>query len=296
MRLMATQQVKVTFIDAQTGAALGTARLDAQQLPASFLHPTTMHLGSDDWTVRKADPPVREQFARTGELILWLERETKVAVDPRSILFSLPTINDRLPDEAHAADGSEAVLLEDDWRQIELVHADHRQAISSEIEAIRLIHEHNRRGPGFEKLHVRSAVTNPLRTPSQLAAPKPGDEPPAAGERQTADALLLRALSPVRPLRFDGHGHSRIRNGFAHDTSAGWLVYGTLADGCIEVLALHATAPISPAASSPLPAALVLVEHFAREHDLLLVDWCRCAVAEPSTRAFRTILGAADME
>src|SRR5215218_8904224 len=134
-----SRKVEVTFVDGATGQVFAQAMMPPDQLPGTFLVDTTMHLRGEPWTVLKAEPPTRAEFARTRRLVLTLARQRVATVDPRTILFSLPTINDRLPDEAEPVDGSEAVLREDDWRQVEFAPARLRHVMDDEIGAIERI-------------------------------------------------------------------------------------------------------------------------------------------------------------
>lgn len=265
--MLFSRKVKVTFIDEASGAVIGETSMDPAQLPESFLHDTTLHLGDQPWSVRKAEPPTREQYARSRRLVLTLARTA--TIDPRELLFSLPTINDRLPDEEGQADGSEVVLLEDDWRQVEWVHVSRGEVITEELQSVRRIYEEHRQGIGFDQIHVRSRLAEPL-----------------PGAPLKAEALLRLVLGPPLPLRLDRHG-VRIRGGFAYSLPAGWILYGTRTEQHVEVLGLHRS-------GEPLPDdTAAALEDLAAEHHLLLVDWCRCAAGEPGDPSFRAVIGAA---
>jgi hypothetical protein len=258
-----SRKVEVTFVDAASGAVIAGSKMEPEQLPETFLVDTTLHLGDEDWTVLRADPPTRAEFSKTRRLVLTLQRvEQTTMMDPRQILFSLPTLNDRLPDDGEPADGSEAVLAEDDWRQVELVSAGLRAAVDEEIRAITAIHESHRRGPGFDEIHVRGRIEHPLG----------GGLPP--------DALHSLGLGAPRALRLDRHG-DRVRGGFAHLLAAGdWLLYGVAGEGAVTVLGLH------PGAEPPSDVAIQALEALAERHDLIVVDWCRCTVGEPGLASF----------
>jgi hypothetical protein len=209
--------------------------------------------------VVKAEPPTRAEFEKSKRLMLTLARVELQHVDPRAILYSLPTINDRLPEEDVVADGSEMVLTEDDWRQFEFVSLALRYVVEDEIGAIDQIHHDHRRGMGFEEIHARRID-------------RPVDDLPV-------DAVAQLELEAAGPLRLDRHGH-RVRGGFAHTLPGGWLLYGTADGGEITTLALH------PTEDAPPPDVVNALDELAAEHGLLLVDWCRCAVGEPGTESF----------
>lgn len=258
-----SRKVEVTFVDAASGAVFAVSKLDPKQLPETFLLDTTLHLGEQDWTVLRAEPPTRAEFAKTRRLMLTLAKAEPITMmDPRQLLFSLPTINDRLPDDAEPADGREAVLAEDDWRQVELVSAGLRAVVDEEIRAITGIYEMHRQGPGFDQVHVRSRIEHPL------------------GGGLPADALHSLGLGAPRALRLDRHG-DRVRGGFAHELAASdWLLYGVAGDGAITVLGLH------PGAEPPSDAAIQALDALAGRHGLIVVNWCRCAVGEPGHTSF----------
>jgi hypothetical protein len=194
-----------------------------------------------------------------------LTRITRTELGSREILFSLATINDALPDESGNADGREPVLHEDDWRQTEFVHVRHAGLVEAEFQAIRNIHGQHRRRIGFDKVHVRSRVPEPM-----------------AGASVELDALTTLELEQPRPLRLERHGY-RVHGGFAHALSQGQILYGVARDSWVKVLGLHGTGEM------PL-TTVALLEAFARSHDLLLVDWCRCGVGAPGAGSFQDIV------
>jgi hypothetical protein len=189
-------------------------------------------------------------------------------VDPKGILFSLPSINDALPRDRGPVDGSEFVLAEDDWRQLEFVHFSNGKVVWDELRAIcRICEEHSHsEGFGFDDLHVRSRLVEPLS---------------AAG--LTVDSLAKVDLGPIRSLCFDGHD-VRIEGGFAHSLSSHWTLYGMVTKRQIETLALQ------PALGALGEGDAIALEGFARKHELLLVDWCRLAVGKPGDDVFREIV------
>ena len=88
-------------------------------------------------------------------------------VDPKSLLYSLATINDALPaTEPTPPEKGDLILHEDDWRQFEAVSTSLRPQIESELADIRKIFAENSvplgQGRAFKKLHVRSRIPNPI--------------------------------------------------------------------------------------------------------------------------------------
>lgn len=100
---------------------------------------------------------------------MWAMNFTKM-VDPRDVLFSLPTINDALPaiDVGASADNA-FTIHEDDWRQFEVVSAEFRELIDAEFFDIHVIHARHSRKVGefqaFSRMHVRNRIPSPVKNP-----------------------------------------------------------------------------------------------------------------------------------
>ena len=88
------KKVKVTFINNTNGELIGISKMKPEQLPESFDRPTTMHLQEEEWTVAKADPVSRKEFAICGNLTLHLNPIERI--DPEKVLFTIATIPDLL--------------------------------------------------------------------------------------------------------------------------------------------------------------------------------------------------------
>src|SRR5688572_27711365 len=113
--------IRVELVDAATGTALGVADLPAEDLPDSFAAATTLQLAGADWHVERAEPVTRDDYVASGQLKLVLRK--LVYVDPRKILYSLPTLEDALPPLRDGDAAAAYAMHEDDWRQVELVAA-----------------------------------------------------------------------------------------------------------------------------------------------------------------------------
>lgn len=242
-----TREIHVSFVDARSGALVGETKLESTALPESFHAETTLSLGEKEWSVVSAEPATRAAYEASGVLVIRLHPIERI--DPKKILFSLPTINDELPaSDGPPVDGSEVVLAEDDWRQCELVVSDLRSEIERELEAIRKIHESERAGVGFRNLHVRTGVTAPL--------------PFAKISR--ADVRALAPGGTESRLCFRGMPRS-ISDGFAITRQDGTVLYGVTVGIAVKVLGVH---PAFPEDRGDIAA-------FAATRGLLLVDWCR---------------------
>lgn len=238
--------IHVQLVNAKTQTVMGEADLPVEQLPESFAEPTTLHLGGSDWSVVKAEPLTREEYVKTGALLLVLHPIEMV--DPKTILFSLPTIENAMPPlEPGGGPESDAActMHEDDWRQHELVSARFEPEIAAELADIRKVHD-DRKGPGFTSIHVRSRIPEPL------------------GGRTIALADLAAALGdPAREAV--GVGGSIVTGGFAFAIGDGHI-YGREDGGLVRELGVdRGTDPSGLAA-------------FARANQLVLVDWCAASV------------------
>lgn len=246
--------VSVEFVDSVTGRTIARSDLPAERLPASFDIGTTVTIGTETWSVVRAEPPTAAEFRATGRLVLTLTRVT--VASPHDILYSLPTLCDRLPAmEPAAADPDRLELHEDDWRQVELVCVELTGVVADQFAAIRRIHdEQSVDGVGYRTLHVRTGPEAPLPRPVPLHR-------------------LRETLAPQRTyagVGFRGAPGAAIGS-FAYGYGPVDL-YGLSVDGAATVLALRTTGP-----GSALPTGLGTV---MRTFGLILVDWCRCTAVD----------------
>lgn len=245
-----SREIHVSFVDARSGAIVGETKLESTALPESFHAETTLSLGETEWSVVSAEPATRAAYELSGLVVIRLHPIERV--DPKKILFSLPTINDELPpSDGRPVDGTELVLLEDDWRQCELVVRDLRADVELELRAVEKIHESERAGVGFRNLHVRTGVTAPL---------------PFA-KLSLADVRALAPGGSESRLCFRGMPRC-VSDGFAIQRSDGTWLYGVTAGIAVKVLGMY---PSFPEDRRDIVA-------FAAARGLLLVDWCRARV------------------
>lgn len=262
-----SRKIAVTFIDDATGAAFGNTELPPTDLPESFEIETTLHLGDVDWSVVHAEPRTRQEYTKSGSLTLRLRRVEKI--DINKILFSLPSICDRLAEVGQdALVGDECVLAEDDWRQLELVSRQFAAESDAEIEAIRRIHEHENAGVGWREVHVRRRPDPPI------AAPLTRKDI----DRVFGGRVLFRGVSYR-------DASSPIVSGYSFRAADGLQCYGIEEGGRVTVLGIVQDASTSPPARSAEALAQI-----AREFDLDLVHWCRCGRASWDALLFRQLL------
>lgn len=259
--------ISVKFFDAATDATIGESELPPEQLPETFAVHTNLDIAGKSYEVVKAVPLTRAEAVTAGKLLLTLSERRVDTVDPRSILFSLPTICDALPAPGDVpAEGKNfCTLLEDDWRQVELVSAQHRHEVETAFEKIRAIHDKHRKGLGFDAMHVRTEAPQPLSGTKLRMSEIYG----ALGNGTVLDGVAFHRSPNLVP------------GSFAVEL-AGVVVYGLQTDNVAEVVAFQLRT------KGALPDA---VAELARKHSLLFVDWCRARVADPSTESPAKIFG-----
>lgn len=260
-----SSKVKVTFIDESTGKPFGVTEMPPSDLPESFEVNTTLHIKHEEWMVINAQPLTRAEFAKSKSLTLRLQRIE--LVDPNTILFSLPTICDVGPPLVSSVlSGDEFMLTEDDWRQFELVSGDLENVVDSEIEKIRLIHEHESVEVGWRKLHVRSHPEHPVNCDLSLEALEN-----ALDLGGTQVGIGIRGTSSV------------VAEGFAL-RGGGMTVYGVAPSGTVKVIGFDPFA-----STAPNPVVLERLKQLCAAWNLVLVDWCRCARARSDDPGFEQL-------
>jgi hypothetical protein len=234
--------IEVTLVDAMSGLPFATTNIPVEQLPETFELDTTMNVGSDDWSVEKAEPIDRAGYLETGRLTLVLRKVERI--DPKRILYSLPTTEDALPPMGDPGSSPAYGMHEDDWRQREFVARQFAGEVESEFGEIRKMWA-EQDGPGFKRIHVRSRVREPL-----------------LGIGLTLEEVS-EALGGIDPVGLT-LGGDLVVEGFAFLLPGG-AAYGRVADGSVEALGLGGDAE---------PGGL---RGLANERGLVLIDWIRAS-------------------
>jgi len=237
--------VRIELIDEADGTVIAESGVALESLPERFAGmETTLTVGDSQYTVVHAEPATRDTIASTGVARLTLRKI--VAVDPRKVLFSLPSIEDALPRSIALAPGVEVTVRipEDEYRQVEFVHASAMEAVDAELADIRRVLSESRAGRFFNECHVRRRITDPLR-----------------GARVTVEALAGALGVEVRPFGLRGEAGAA-EGGFSFPYSDA-VVYGVARDGLATTLAVHGF--LEDIVGSLHPIAL--------EQGLVLVDW-----------------------
>lgn len=237
--------VRIELIDEADGTVIAESEVALESLPERFAGmETTLTVGDSEYTVVHAEPATRDTIATTGAARLTLRKV--VAVDPRSILFGLASIENVMPRSIAPAPGVEVTVRipEDDYRQVEFAHVSAREAVDAELADIRRVLTDCRVGPGFNECHLRHRLTEPLR-----------------GARVTVAALASALGVEARPFGLRG-ATGAAEGGFSLPYSDA-VVYGIERDGLVTTLAVHGFLEDIVGALHPI----------ALEQNLLLVDW-----------------------
>lgn len=238
------------------------SRMPAGKLRGSFEASTTLHLRDEDWKVVEARPMTAREYRKTGKLVLILAKLTKGFVDPSTILFSLPTIvNDALPAIAPGTSKQALDVLEiheDNWRQVEWLPSSAANRIEEELEAVREIYEHHRKGVGFAKCHLRTSVPT-LRPDRDILL-------------SDLEAALGRQATWLTGLAYQGVA------GIAADSFAVRVLSSIELFGIAPVGAIASICFANTRANNAASSDVEGLSKFAEAHDLLLVDWCRAEI------------------
>jgi hypothetical protein len=257
--------IHVEMVDAATGRIFAESDIPPDQLPESFEAATTLHLGDADYDVEEADPVTAAEFRKTGRLRLVLRRVKIESIDPRSVLFSLPTISNDLPAIEPGSTKLNRNVLEiheDDWRQTELIHLSLSAEIDEELADVARIYSEHRQGEFFNQIHVRRRIPAPLAAAriQSLSLSIPGAAP--------YDGLALYGVAGV------------VAGGWATKLASTADLFGVYQDGFLAAVCLRGTVP-------PDAPEAGLLAGIAIAHGLCLVDWCSCRRVEPDLAAFR---------
>ncbi|OJJ20939.1 hypothetical protein BKI52_10190 [marine bacterium AO1-C] len=162
-----SQLINVTFIDITTGITLGIYEVPLEQLPKSFEAATTLNMGGSDWSIEDAEPKTAEEFIKSGQLTLKMRQLKKV--NPKDVLFSLPTIAGDIPTNTSpdaAYNDFIFTLHEDSWRQYEFLRPQSSETIQFELSKIKEVKEkYNQKVDdsltAYTNCHLRKTIGEP---------------------------------------------------------------------------------------------------------------------------------------
>jgi hypothetical protein len=195
------------------------------------------------------------------------------AMDPKEILFSMPTLENTMPAFAPQPVGNQACqrMHEDDWRQFEFIDGRFRDELAREIGAIDKIWQKQAVPIGegmtaFRETHVRTLIPRPLDISMDVS----GFES-LFGVVATPVALLFddRALADVYAARLDNV-----------------FLYGAIQRNRLTTLG------VEPSSSFALPdEAARRLGKLIVDHDLTLVHWRSRTVFESPQAAMKYLTG-----
>ncbi len=176
-------------------------------------------------------------------------------VDPNTILLSIPTLADGLPDLEDARDvgAGDLVLHEDDWTQVEFFPIARLAEMQTKMRELKACETANRTDAGWKDAYVRKIDRMPVV-----------DRPGALTHLES----VLGAASGKAPLLAASDSITgRVRNAFHMTLGGNVALYGLTQDGGI---------PLLGASVGENPDNTKLVAAFAKLHasdKLVLVDW-----------------------
>ncbi len=249
--------VTLELIDDASGNVLAESEAPLESLPQYFARmDTRLTVGDTEYEVVHAEPANRDDIGRAGRVTLRLRPTT---VDPKKVRYSLPTIEDVLPERGPAPDGGDAELsiTPDDYRQVELVPLSEIAAIEAEFTDVRRVLKEHREGASFDEIHVRKRVAEPL-----------------VGHHITRAEVEAAMGAKGRSLGLRGQ-RGAVKGGFAIPYADG-MVYGVERDGALTALGLHGIYTDAAGALHPV----------AHKYGLALVDWCNTRCLRPHEDGF----------
>jgi hypothetical protein len=262
-----SKTVAVTFVDDGTDTDVAKSDIPLDQLPDTFALDTQLDMAGVPYTVVAAVPQTKSEFAKTKRLTVRLRKLE--SIDPKSILFSLPSIcGSALPECATSAPvGTVLVLHEDDWRQCEFVSVEHRSAASSEFSAIRDIHATAAAKVGWRKIHVRERIPRPL--PNGILWM---DVASLIGNCESLGGMAFG--DPAKPIL----GSKAIR------FSDSVVLWGVEAGNGLAALCVE---NIEAASVSTIDS----LKRVAGRYALVFVHWCRCQAFVPDGETIEFAVG-----
>ena len=184
-------------------------------------------------------------------------------MNPKNLLFSLPTLCDRIPPvESIARDSiptGSTVIDEDDWRQVEFAAVRDRAIVDRELAQLAQFKVEKRAGAGWTDVFIRQSRPDAI---APLAIP-------------LADLLRSANAGPLPLYLRSGGVVSQVRGGFAVPLH-GIVLYGHTDGNNLVTLA------VEKRTAEPLDAEQSrAVAHVCHAFNLLVVDWYRVAVIAP---------------
>lgn len=247
-----TPRVFVSFVDQVSGLPIAKSKMPPSQLPDTFALDTQFDLAGTAYVVVRADPLTKAEFTKTKRLTVILSKVEMI--DPKTVLFTLPTICDAaLPESRPAfAPGHVHLLHEDDWRQREFVHVSQQTAVSAELFGIRQNDATNSVSSGWREIHIRKLINQPM--PGGIAW---SDVTKWTSEAEVISGVAFRNRDLL------------VANAVAVRFADGVVLWGIEESGSLKVLCVEALGGASY-------STILALKSIADDLSLILVEWCRC--------------------
>lgn len=240
--------VTVEFIENGTSNPFAVSEVPIEHLPDTFELETNLEIGQQQWSVAQAIPNKKEEFVKTGKLKVFLNRVQ--TIDPKEILFSLPTINDSIFETEVTKGENLFSIHEDDWRQMEFISKKYNSEINMEANAIVEIYENHKVGIGFDKVHIRQFIEQPLY------------------DENINLESFIQNFNVIK--KYDGFGieNNKATNSFAFRIIEDVIFYGqTDNNSQIIYLCVKGNENLEQT-----------VENILTKYDIVFVDWCRVKI------------------
>ena len=247
---MNEKNILVEFYEDNNESPFASSDIPKDQLPDTFKIETKLAIAGQNWSVTNAMPETKEEFIKSGKLKIYLKKiET---VDPKDILFSMPTINNDLCEIIDCETQNLYLINEDDWRQIELIEEINSDNINEELAGIENIYKnHYVEGVGFNKIFIREKVEAPL-----------------SGNKISLDALK-QELNVTK--NYDGfsfyNANGMAKNSFAFEIENSLIVYGLTSGNHVIFLCISGTNALSNS-----------LLDFMKKTNLVCVNWCKMEI------------------
>lgn len=242
--------VTVEFIENGTTTPFAVSEVPIEQLPDTFELETDLEMKDQHWRVIQATPQNKEEFSKTEKLRIILDKVQMI--DPQELLFSLPTINDEISETENVSTENLFTIHEDDWRQWEFISKKYILELKQELEAVIEIYENHKVGIGFDKVHIRELIKQPLIDKSIKI-------------EEFGQTLNITKKSDG----FGFAGSGKVKDSFAFQIAEGMTFYGQTNNDLITVLCVQNN-----------NNSIQIIEQIARKYEIVFVDWCKAEVTE----------------
>lgn len=286
------KNIRVEFIDVETGAMIGYDEQPAKKLPETFEFTTRVEIKGQKFEVVKAEPNQRKKYRKSRLLVLEVKEirpevaapvvesggEEAAPVSQGPVTYVQPSRADVFPAFSESQEGKD--LLEigmDHWRSVELLRESFEQDVLVEMSRIE-VSEVNQKvesetGVRYRLQHRRSLIHTPFKDVSL-----------EAGE-------LSRTYFPFAMIQdgltFAGAvGYAE--GGFGLRTAGGIGLYGLeIRD---QVVCMGLDIPVDKQPSLIRPDLNRLVQ-FMEAKKLILVDWDNYLVFHPDADGLEGLFG-----